>query len=284
MTANSNDQYSNFSLTSKDGIKLQGFTFKPEKPVFSLIVVHGVGEHSKRYLSFAKKISAANGACYLYDQRGHGGSDGKRGHVAKFVNYSNDLLDIFEMVFSKSQGCPVFVYGHSMGSVVATLFALSYQAKIKGLILSGFPAIPSISIVGWPLKLIKSIRKIAPLQNIPTLLNPKHLCHDPNVWKAYEEDPMINKTVTLNWAAEFYSALKEIKNNIHNLFVPLLMLHGSDDKIAKLKGAQQTFQTIHSTDKTLQIYKGQRHELLNEVSPIPDQVTDCMLDWMQKRL
>ncbi len=284
MTINSNDQYSSFSLTSKDGIKLQGFSFKPEKPIFSLIVVHGVGEHSKRYLSFAKKISAANGACYLYDQRGHGSSDGKRGHVAKFENYSNDLLNIYELVFSKSQGHPVFVYGHSMGSVVAALFALSYQAKIKGLILSGFPAIPSIPISGISLKLIKFLGKTAPLRSIPTLLNPKHLSHDPNVWKTYEEDPMINKTVTLCWAAEFYSVLKEVQNNLHKLFVPLLMMHGSDDKIAKSKGAQQAFQTIYSKDKTLRVFEGQRHELLNEVPPVPDQVIDCMLDWMQKRL
>lgn len=283
MTDNSYAQYSSFSLTSKDGIKLQGFSFRPEKPIFSLIVVHGVGEHSKRYQPFAEKVSAANGACYLYDQRGHGRSGGKRGHVAKFEDYSNDLLNIYELVFAQSQGCPVFVYGHSMGSVVAALFALSNQAKIKGLILSGFPARPSIPISGFSLKLIKFLGNAAPLQNIPTLLNPQHLSHDHHVWENYEQDQMINKTVTLGWVTEFYSVLEEVKNNLHKLYLPLLMMHGSDDKIAKLKGAQQAFQTIHSKDKTLRIYEGQRHELLNEIAPIPDQVTECMLDWMQKR-
>lgn len=280
----SSDRPSRFTVTTADGLNLQGIRIMPQKPAFSLIVVHGVGEHLERYLPIAKKISATNCTCYLYDQRGHGYSDGKRGHITKFEDYSNDLLKIYELVSSEAQEHPIFVYGHSMGSIVAVLFELNHQAKIKGLILTGFPFKPSIPISGYTLKLINIIGKTIPLQSIPTMIDVKQLSHDKNVWNAYEQDTMINKTVTFNWIAEFYSALDRLKKNLCNLELPLLIMHGSEDKIARLKGAKQAVQSIHSKDKTFQIFDGQRHELLNELPPTPDQVIDRMRNWMQLRL
>ncbi len=284
MMTDSSDRPSRFTVTTADGLNLQGIRIKPQKSAFSLIVVHGVGEHLERYLSFAKKISARNCTCYLYDQRGHGNSDGKRGHITQFEDYSNDLLKIYDLVSSESQEHPVFVYGHSMGSIVAVLFALNHQAKIKGLILTGFPFKPSIPISGYTLKLIKIISKIIPLQSTPTMINVKQLSHDENIWNAYEQDNMINKTVTFNWISEFYSALDGLKKSLTNLELPLLIMHGGEDKIARLKGAKQAFQSIHSKDKTFQIFEGQRHELLNELSPTPDQVINRIRDWIQQRL
>ena len=284
MITDSSDRHSSFTVTTADGINLQGFRIKPKQSLYSLIVVHGVGEHSKRYLSFAKNISATNCTCYLYDQRGHGNSDGKRGHITQFEDYSNDLLKIYDLVFSESQEHPVFVYGHSMGSIVAVLFALNHQAKIKGLILTGFPFKPSIPISGYTLKLIKIISKIIPLQSIPTMINVKQLSHDENIWNTYKQDNIINKTVTFNWISEFYSALDGLKKSLTNLELPLLIMHGGEDKIARLKGAKQAFQSIHSKDKTFQIFEGQRHELLNELPPTPNQVVDLMRDWIQQRL
>jgi len=284
MKNDSDDRQSIFTVTAEDGTNLHGIRLKADKSIYSLIVVHGVGEHSKRYLSFAKKMSTANCTCYLYDQRGHGHSGGKRGHVTKFKDYSNDLLKVYKFVLLESQQHPVFVYGHSMGSIVTTLFALNHRVNIKGLILTGFPFRPSIPITGFALKLIKRIGKIVPLLSIPTMINVKQLSHDENVWKTYKQDRMINKTVTCNWVVEFYSALAELKNNISNLELPLLIMHGSEDKIAKLKGVEQAVQLIHSQDKTFQVFKGQRHELLNELPLVPDLVIGSMRDWVQLRL
>ena len=284
MMTDSSDRPSRFTVTTADGLNLQGIRIKPQKSAFSLIVVHGVGEHLERYLSFAKKISARNCTCYLYDQRGHGNSDGKRGHITQFEDYSNDLLKIYDLVSSESQEHPVFVYGHSMGSIVAVLFALNHQAKIKGLILTGFPFKPSIPISGFTLKLIKIISKTIPLQSIPTMINVKQLSHDEDIWNAYKQDNMINKTVTFNWIAEFYSALDGLKKNLANLELPLLIMHGGEDKIARLKGAKLAVESIHSKDKTFHIFEGQRHELLNELSPTPDQVINRIRDWIQQRL
>lgn len=278
------DRHSKFTITTADGKSLQGIRIKPEKPVYSLIVVHGVGEHLKRYLSFAEKISSTNCTCYLYDQRGHGNSDGKRGHISKFDHYSNDLLEIYGFVKSESQKHPIFVYGHSMGSIVATLFALNNQKKIQGLLLTGFPFIPNIQISSFTLRVIKIMSKIAPLLNVPTMINVKDLSHDSNVRDTYEQDQLINKTVTLSWVAEFYSALYEFKKNLYKLELPVLIMHGSEDKITKLEGAKQAVQIIHSKDKTLQIFEGKRHELLNELSPTPDQVIGHMQDWIKLQI
>lgn len=278
------DSQSSFTLTATDGIKLQGTCIKPKKSICSLIVVHGVGEHSKRYLSFTKKMSASNCTCYIYDQRGHGVSDGKRGHIAKFEDYLSDLLKVYDLVLSECQKHPIFIYGHSMGSIVAILFTLKHQEKIKGLILTGFAFKPRIKFSGYPLKLITFIKKIAPQQSISTMINVEQLCHDDNVWQDYEQDPLINKTVTVSWIAEFYSALDKLKKDLSNLNIPLLMMHGSEDKIARLNGAEQTIQAVQSKDKELHVFKGQRHELLNELSPIPDQVIGRMVDWIRQRL
>jgi len=278
------DRHSKFTITTSDAKNIQGIRIKPEKPICSLIIVHGVGEHLKRYLSFAEKMSAINCTCYLYDQRGHGSSDGKRGHISTFDNYSNDLLEIFDLAKQESKKHPVFVYGHSMGSIVATQFALNNQAEIKGLILTGFPFRPSILISGFTLRFIKVISKIAPLLNVPTMIKVNDLSHDKNMRDIYMQDPMINKTVTLSWVAEFYSTLFELKKNLFNLELPLLIMHGSDDKIATLEGVRQAEQMIHSKDKTVQIFEGKRHELLNELYPTPDQVISHMQDWIQLHL
>lgn len=284
MITDHSNQHSKFTVTTSDEKNIQGIRIKPQKPICSLIIVHGVGEHLKRYLSFAEKLSSINCTCYLYDQRGHGYSDGKRGHISKFDNYSNDLLDIYNFVQLESQKHPVFLYGHSMGSIIATQFTLNNQEKIKGLILTGLPFRPSILISGFTLKLIKIISKIVPFLNIPTMINVEDLSHDKNVRDTYEKDQMINKTVTLSWITEFYSALHEIKKNLFTLELPILIMHGSEDNIAKLEGAKQAIQIIHSKDKTLQIFEGKRHELLNELSPTPDQVLDHMQDWIKLQL
>lgn len=284
MTNVPDKQHSNLTLTTSDGIKLRGIRIKPEQSDCSLIVVHGVGEHFNRYLEFAKKISSSDCTCYLYDQRGHGQSDGKRGHISKFEDYTNDLKLIYDLVSSESQNHPVFVYGHSMGSIVATVFTLNLQEKIKGLILTGFPFKPYVPISGLTLKLIKLIGKAIPQVSIPTMINVKQLSHDEVMWKTYEQDQMINKTVTLNWAAEFYSTLDWLKQNLFKLELPLLMMHGSEDEIARLNGAEQAVKIIRSKEKTFRVFKGQRHELLNELSPTPDQVTEQMQDWMRQRL
>ena len=211
-------------------------------------------------------------------------SDGNRGHIAAFKNYTDDLLKVFDLIFSESQGRPIFIYGHSMGSIVATLFTLQHQEKITGLILTGFPFKPSIPITGFTLKVIQFLGKTFPLLNIPTLINVKHLSHDKKVWEEFDLDPMNNKTVSLSWVAEFYSTIESLGDKLCQLKLPLLIMHGGGDKVARLEGAEKAVQSISSKDKTFRIFDGQRHELLNELPPTPDQVTHLIIDWIQQRL
>jgi alpha-beta hydrolase superfamily lysophospholipase len=221
-------------------------------------------------------------AVYVIDHSGHGRSDGPRGLVAQFDNLVDDFALVTGQAKSEQSGLPLFVLGHSMGGLIATRYAIRHQADLAGLILSA-PAIV-IDEQTSPLmkKLLLGLARVAPgLSVLPERRG--ILSRDPEVERVKEEDPLCNYPRTrIGVAREILLASEDTQKHLQELTLPLLVMHGGDDVLTFPSGSTMVFERAASTDKTLKLWPGLRHEIFNE--PEGPEVIEFMIEWLEERL
>ena len=244
----------------------------------AILLVHGLGEHSGRYMNLVNHFVPLGYAIYTVDHIGHGKSDGVRKHVDSFADFS-DTLDIFlERVKEWHGDNPMFLLGHSMGGLIAAHFLLANQHEFTGTILSA-PALKIRDDVP-PLKIImgKLLSRVLPKVGILPI-NPTKISRDPEVIEAYMNDPLVHKGQTsARLAAELLKAMERVQDGAQSIRLPMLILQGTDDEIVNPEGAQRYLDSIASTDKTLKHYAGMYHEPFNE--PEKAQVFNDIEKWL----
>lgn len=249
-----------------------------QTPRAVVIVVHGIGEHSGRYQHVAEYLTAQGFAVYSLDHRGHGRSTGERMFFDSFADPVNDLKQYVDRVQAENRDLPIFMYGHSMGSLISLLFALQYQFDLRGLISSGTPINVDEGAPPWLVKVGTFLNKYVPRLPFGGL-DAKTLSHDEKVVKAYLDDPYVTYArVKLGMAIKFSTEGAYVRQNIHTLRLPLLILHGEKDSIAPKSGSEFIFQHAGSPDKTLKIYPNLFHEIHNE--PEQTEVLKDISDWL----
>ncbi|MCQ9207243.1 MAG: lysophospholipase [Omnitrophica bacterium] len=268
---------------TKEGLRLFEKFERPKGNARALIViVHGYGEHSGRYGHVVRRLVNAGYAVYVFDLRGHGRSSGARVFVRSFNEYLSDLEAYLTRVGEREPGRPLFILGHSLGGAIATLFAIDKKPDISGLILSG----PLLKLPGniSPLfiRLASLIGCILPKLPIGNKVLASLLSHDSKVVENYEKDPLTHHGgIPAGSARAINCALKRIQNGMAGISLPLLIMHGTDDRLADVKGSKELYRCARSTDKTLRLYDGFYHEILNELGkekPINEIIT-----WLNKR-
>jgi len=188
---------------------------------------------------------------YALDHRGHGRSEGKRGYVGSFSEYTEDLKTLFRLVQKENQAVPVILLGHSMGGVIAFQYALKYPQDISGLILSSAGLIPAGELPIWKKLLAGVLSKIVPSLAMSNGLNSSDLSHDQAVVDAYVNDPLVHDRVSSRWFVEFTRAGMESLRRASELSMPLLVIHGADDKIVDFRGSKEVMANASSLDKNL---------------------------------
>ncbi len=248
-------------------------------PKAIILLVHGIGEHSRRYDHVAELLVKQGYAVYALDHRGHGRSEGTRVHFDSFDVPVNDLRHYFDLIQAEQPDKPIFVYGHSMGSLISLLFTLRYQSEITGLIISGTTlALETLS----PAVIIKAgafLQKFFPkLKAIPPV-SAQYLTHDEAIVRQYRDDPLIySSNVRLRMAYLLIASSREVHHRLSEITLPLLILHGAEDKICPPQGATILYEGVSSTDKTLKIYPGLYHEIHNE--PEYESVIGDVIHWL----
>jgi len=251
----------------------------------NVIIVHGYAEHSGRYEYAGQYLSRKGFRVFAYDHPCHGQSAGSRALVSSI----DDLvlkLEYFVKFVKKSDKLSVhaktFMIGHSMGGVVSALYASGSGSEIDGLITSGAAVMPLPELKGLPKKLAEKASFFFPeLGTIP--LDPGKLSRDENVVKDYKSDPLnYNGKVKLKTAVELSGAVERIEKLAEKIIVPLLVLHGSDDRLADPEGSRLLFEKASSKDKQIRIFEGLRHEIFNE--PEKDSVLETVREWIDLRL
>lgn len=278
-----NLQHQTGAFTATDGLELFKQTWQPtKKPQAGIILVHGFGEHSSRYSHLAEKLTHNNYVLFTFDLRGHGKSEGSRFYVRSFDDYLQDLNLFLHHVREQMNGLPIFLFGHSMGGTIVTLYAIKYKPDLSGILLSGAALKIGEDIPKVLISMSSFLAKILP--KLPTVkLDTKMLSHDPDVVMQYDNDPLINHKGTLaRTGAELVRAIKYIQEHMEEINLPVLIMHGTGDVIVDPEGSRQLFKRAKSKDKSLKLYDGFYHEIMNE--PDREQVLADILDWIGRHI
>ncbi|MFC6920954.1 alpha/beta hydrolase, partial [Meiothermus taiwanensis] len=239
--------------------------WRPDTPKAIVIVIHGFGEHSGRYDGLATHLVHRGFAVYAPDLRGYGRSPGQRGHIDSWRDYWYDLSMFRNFVAGRERQMPMFVYGHSMGSLVV-LDYLTYQiAGLQGAILSGVLLEPGKVANPLLIAAAQLLSRYLPTFSLRLGLDVRALSRDPEVVEAYRKDPLVHNRASARWGTEVLKTIAAVKAQVKNIGDPLLILHGEADRINRVEGAHWLFREVSSTDKELRIYPEGYHEPHNDL-------------------
>ncbi|MFX0052290.1 MAG: alpha/beta hydrolase [Candidatus Hermodarchaeota archaeon] len=268
-----------------NGLKIYYQAWLPDNPKAVVQIVHGGFEHSGRYLNVVNELIPRNYAVYADDHRGNGKSEGTRNYVDSFDQFIDDEKKVYDIIKNKHPDLPVFMLGHSMGAIIAAYFAKKYEELLAGLILSGTTA----SSAAFPklLKImVKVLSKITPKLTINPNLDPNVLSRDPEVVKAYQEDPYVHaEKMTIRLAGEITKYIDGLVDVYENFTLPLLVQCGSEDKLMKVRDFKEDLINVFKMeDKEINIYEGLYHEVYNELKNDRIMVLKDLTNWLEKHV
>lgn len=269
--------------TTSDGLKLHRNEWPIDNPKALLLLVHGLGEHSGRYEynQLAKDVNDAGFGMVSFDHRGSGKSDGLVAYIDRFTQLTDDLAIVAKT--EKPKDIPFILLSHSLGGLIATRYLIDHKDHPFDMAIFSAPAVKADDSMA-PL-----LRKIAPIISkiLPKLpaakLAQNMISKDPVVRDRYQADPLIYKgKVRARKGYETMKCMEYILDKFDKIRLPVLIMHGVDDKITDPIGSQTLYDGISSKDKTLHYYEGLYHEIFNE--PERAEVLTDMFAWITKRL
>jgi acylglycerol lipase len=274
---NDNMDHRTDTFQGAGGVKLAEQSWRPAAPVkASLVIIHGLKDHSSRYAELARHLVEDGYAVYAFDLRGHAHSEGERVYVASFDDYVSDVDIFVKRVEAEQPGRPVFVFGHSMGGAIATLYVLTKKPNVAGLILSGAALKADVSgFTAFGTKLVAAVSPHAGVFN----LDLADFSRDPSVVEACRKDALVYQDgAPARTAKELLGAIDRIQAHMEDVTVPLLILHGGADRVTPPAGSRELKERARSTDKTLVVFDGLYHDLLHE--PERAEVESKIVTWL----
>lgn len=275
--------HSEGSFDSENGEQIYYQSWSPlDEPRAVLLLVHGLAEHSSRYEEFVEFFAAARFAVYALDQPGHGRSGGMRGHIGKFVEFTNATNQCLGIVKDAHSGIPRILVGHSMGGLIAASLLIAKQSEFVAAVLSA----PAIRAPQQPSRIAILINRI-----IATLfprfgvlrLDSSAVSRDPEEVRKYDSDPLVFRgKVTARLAAELFSEMHTVLETAATIRLPTLILHGGSDSLTDVDGSKMLHDRISSDDKKIVIYDGLFHEIFNEPERVA--VMTDMKNWLDDQL
>lgn len=277
-------QHLETTYKAHDGIELYLQAWMVDSPKASLLLVHGLGEHSSRYLHLVEKLNELAISVFTFDGRGHGKS-AKGKLTAYFDSYEDYLRDIdalFGKVKSYIPGVPAFIYGHSMGGGLVAAYVLKFKPRAAGVVLSS-PAIKEAEGTSKILVVLSSlINKYFPKLKLLKLEADK-ISRIPEEVQRYLSYPLnYTDPVPVRTGYELLQAMNFIQEKAAQFDLPLLLIHGSADGLTNPKGSELLFEKAKSSDKTLKIFPGGYHELINDLDG--EEVKSLILSWIENRI
>ena len=263
------------------GVKIFTRSWQPEAKTRGVVViVPGFNSHSGQYLWVGEQFAAKDLAAYAIDLRGRGRSEGERFYVEKMEDYTDDVATLVRTARSENPGVPVFVLGHSAGGVVSCVYTLDHQSEIDGLICESFAY--DLPVPGFVLSLLKGFDHIAPHAHVYTLKN-ENFSRDPLFVDSMNNDPLIKgESEPTQTASVMIDAARRLNKEFPLIKLPVLILHGTEDKATNPSGSRFFYDTTGSTDKTLKLYEGHYHDLLNDIDK--EIVVADINEWIDARI
>lgn len=269
------------TITASDGLRLFLRRREIADPKAEIVITHGFGEHSGRYDALAEHLASHNFSVTVYDHRGHGLSDGLPGHVDSFSEYDEDLGKVISLARERVEPKPLFLIGHSMGGLLALRYAARKGDQLCGLVVSAPLIAVAIAVPAHKLMIARVGARFSPRFRLDNEINPAYLSRDPDVGRAYAADPLVNRKISTKWFTEATKAMQEAADWAPNIKIPLLAIHGTEDRLASVEATKRLFAGVGSADKELVIYPGYYHELFNE--PEKQEIFEKVTGWLEER-
>lgn len=272
-------------FSSSGQIRLHYRCWEVFDPRGAVLISHGLGEHSGRYEELAHDFARAGLSTYALDHRGHGGSDGRRGHVRRFVRYIQDLEKFRRRVVGAvGTEVPLVFLGHSLGGLVLIRYLEEYPGvAIRAAVLSAPLLGIGMDMPQWKERLGQLFYYAVPALPMSTGLDPKYLSHDPQVVAAYERDPQVHDRITPRAYGEIQREIELAFDRTDRLRVPLLLLVPSADRIVRPDQMQRfARQARDSVPVEVQTFAGMYHEVFNEIRR--SRVVAHVLGWIERQI
>jgi acylglycerol lipase len=269
------------SFESKGGVKIHVRSWLPAgQPKAVVVICHGVNSHGGQHAWSGEQLSTAGFATYALDLRGRGKSEGERFYVEDVADYVADVAGTIRLAKQRHPGLKTFLLGHSAGGVTSASYVLDNQAELAGFICESFAF--QVPAPNFALAAIKGLSHIAPRLPVLTLHN-KDFSRDPVALAALDADPLTaHESQPAATVAALVRADERLREEFPTITIPVFIMHGTEDKATVPAGSQFFFDTVGAKDKTLKLYEGHFHDLLNDIGK--EGVMAEIVGWLEKRL
>jgi len=265
------------------GTRFPGYEVTPHGAKAGLVIVHGIAEHANRYRHAAGALGLQRIACFVYDQQGHGEFPGTRTHVADFADLAGDLESVGMKMRERFPALPLFVWGHSMGSVVVTLAAIDGLSWAEGIITTGCALHAMPKLDGLAGRALRIAAALAPRLRIRLGVDGTKLSQVEEIQRQRMSDPLVPRTASLQLLYGFALACRKCDANLSRIAKPWLAVHGEADAVCPAQGSRALIGGLGSTDKQLVIYPKLLHEVHNEDERSRAILFELMTRWILER-
>lgn len=264
------------------GLQLYYQSWHPPRRARAIVaIVHGLGAHSGLFSNALHYLIAQGYAVYAFDLRGHGRSPGQRGHINTWAEFREDLSAFLQLIREQEPGCPCFLGGHSLGGVIALDYALRSPEGLQGVMVIA-PALGKVGVPPLKITLGQLLSRVWPRFSLRLGLDRTASSRDASVVSAYAQDPLRHERGSARLATEFLKTVDWIQNHVTHLRIPLLVLHGSADRVALPEGSRAFCQQVTFPDKSCYEYPGGYHDL--HVDTNYQTVLTDLGNWLEQHL
>ena len=245
-------------------------------PKATILILHGLAEHYRRYDYITSKFVANNFNIYRYDHRGHGDSDGKRGYVDDVHTFAKDLKIVIDLIKEENPSLPLFILGQGMGGHIMSILGGQYDNLVNGMIF----CTPLVCDYGnYTNCNSNEYDSDFDFVSVGSIHN---LSHDYDFIQSYDEDELVLKQVTVGLYHALKKSCSHILEYLYKFKYPCLIFHGSMDAITDCEDSRFLFNNIISKDKEIRILNGLYHKLLDEL--IKDDIVTEISKWIENRI
>lgn len=265
-------------------IRLQYRSTEVSNARAALLLVHGLSDHSGRYQEFCAAMADFGFSTFALDLRGHGHSEGRRGHVRRFDIFLQDLERFRREIQGLAPpGRPLFLLGQSMGGLIVLRYLEEYDAGgFSGAVLTSPWLGTSVQVPRWKVNMAHALSRVLPALPLSAGIPAELLSHDPRVADAYRQDPLVHNRITPRLYTESAEAMRLASERSDRVSIPLLFLLGGDDRIVDTPRAVALARSLRIGDVAIRVYPGQYHELFNEADR--DLVLQDLREWLGRHM
>lgn len=270
-------------LPSEDQMPLFYRFYETKEKRATILLVHGLGEHSGRYAHVVEKLLREGFAVWCLDLRGHGNSYGTKGDIRNFSCYENDVLSAVKYIKRNlKNGEKFFIVAHSMGALISLRMMAKHHPSINGMVLSSPLFALKFPVPKWKMKAVFAIADFWPSCRVKTGISGSLLSRDRTFAQNYDHDPLVLKSLSVRAAREIYKGYQGAEELADIIPGPFFMQLAGNDPVVDPKAASGWFERAakKKSNVTLKVYEDSLHEIYNEIDR--DQAIDDAISWLKK--